>query len=95
MLTSYTFLVFIFFLLYSVRAYPGRSTSYLFSLSVFSPPSSAGLTFLFFYLCCIYLRSSYGHNRAVIIVEGGLRAVMMFAKTRQTKSNEFQCHAYY
>lgn len=37
--------------------------------------------FNLFRLCCIYLRSSYSHNCAVIIVEGGLQAVMMFAKT--------------
>jgi hypothetical protein len=82
MLTSYTFSCVHLFCLTLYEPILGGPRLIFFPLSVFSPPSSAGLTFLFyFYLCCIYLRSSYGHNRAVIIVEGGLRAVMMFAKT--------------
>lgn len=58
---------------------------FLFSvlLHVCSPPFQRCSHSPFFspFVCCIYLRSSYSHNCAVIVVEGGLRAVMMFAKT--------------
>lgn len=65
--TSWGVYVFFFFLLYSVS----------------SPPSSAVLTFLLIsfvsvaYICAAHILII----GAVIIVEGGLRAVMMFAKT--------------
>lgn len=83
MLTSYTFsCVHLFSVLPCTSLSWGVHILSFLPLSVCSPPSNARLTFIFyFYLCCIYLRSSYGHNRAVITVERGLRAVMMFAKT--------------